>query len=149
MSQNTSYGEVDVRRVRSLGIRDPPISPRSPSQNGCADRLIGSIRRECLDHVGVTGERHLRHILLSYMEYYKARALICRYTRTRLSNGLSKRSDVSAHSQSSAGSTINMLGIDLRQGQPFVSNAETSDLDGALRKCKAWLQRCATRNRKI
>ena len=43
---------------------------RSPWQNGYAERLIGSIRRECVDHVVVFGERHLRHVLLSYMNYY-------------------------------------------------------------------------------
>ena len=47
-----------------------PTSPRSPWQNGYAERLIGSIRRECLDHVVVLGEPHLRHLLLSYMKYY-------------------------------------------------------------------------------
>ena len=61
-----------VRRVRSLGIRDRPTSPRSPWQNGYAERLIGSIRRECLDHVVVFGERHLRHLLLSYVNYYNS-----------------------------------------------------------------------------
>jgi hypothetical protein len=55
---------------RSMGIRDRPTSPRSPWQNGYAERLIGSIRRECLDHVVVFSERHLRHLLLSYMNYY-------------------------------------------------------------------------------
>jgi transposase InsO family protein len=64
------YSNVFIRRVRSLGIRDRPTSPRSPWQNGYAERLIGSIRRECLDHVVVFGERHLRHALLSYMDYY-------------------------------------------------------------------------------
>ena len=64
------FGELFVRRLRSMGIRDRPTSPRSPWQNGFAERLIGSIRRECLDHVVVFGERHLRHILLSYMTYY-------------------------------------------------------------------------------
>ena len=68
--RDASYGEVFVRRVRSLGIRDQPISPQSPWQNGHTERLIGSIRRECLDHIVVVGERHLRHVLLSYMEYY-------------------------------------------------------------------------------
>ena len=53
-----------------MGIRDIPIAPRSPSQNGHAERLIGSIRPECLDHVVVFGERHLRYLLLSYMAYY-------------------------------------------------------------------------------
>src|SRR6266850_7835168 len=65
-----AYGEVFIRRLRSIGIRDRPTSPRSPWQNAYAERLIGSIRRECLDHVVVLGERHLRHILLSYMNYH-------------------------------------------------------------------------------
>jgi Integrase core domain len=65
-----AYGEVFIRRLRSMGIRDRPASPRSPWQNAYAERLIGSIRRECLDHVVVFGERHLRHVLLSYMNYY-------------------------------------------------------------------------------
>src|SRR5246500_207975 len=64
------YGEVFIRRLRSMGIRDRPTSPRSPWQNACAERLIGSIRRECIDHVVVFGERHLRHVLLSYMKYH-------------------------------------------------------------------------------
>jgi len=50
-----------------MGIRDRPTSPHSPWQNRYAERLIGSIRRECLDHVVAFGERHL---LLSYMKYY-------------------------------------------------------------------------------
>src|SRR3979411_658617 len=65
-----AYGEVFIRRLRSMGIRDRPTSPRSPWQNGYAERLIGSIRRECLDHVIVFSERHLRHLLLCYMKYY-------------------------------------------------------------------------------
>jgi transposase InsO family protein len=65
-----AYGEIFIRRLRSMGIRDRPTSPRSPWQNGYAERLIGSIRRECVDHIIVVGERHLRHVLLSYMNYY-------------------------------------------------------------------------------
>ena len=65
-----AYGEVCIRRLRSMGIRDRPTSPRSPWQNGYAERLIGSIRRECVDHIIVLSERHLRHVLLSYMQYY-------------------------------------------------------------------------------
>ena len=68
--RDRAYGEVFTRRVRSMGIRDRPTAPRSPWQNGHAERLIGSIRRECLDHVVVFGERHLRHLLRSYMQYY-------------------------------------------------------------------------------
>ncbi len=68
--RDRAYGEIFVRRVRSIGIRDRPTSFRSPWQNGYAERLIGSIRRECIDHVVVFGERHLRHVLLSYKNYY-------------------------------------------------------------------------------
>ena len=64
------YGDVFIRRLRAVGIRDRPIAPRSPWQNGYAERLIGSIRRDCLDHVVVFGERHLRHLLKSYERYY-------------------------------------------------------------------------------
>jgi transposase InsO family protein len=78
--RDACYGSLFVRRVRSLGIRDHPTSARSPWQNGHAERLIGSIRRECLDHIVVTGEQHLRHILKCYMEYYNA-------VRTHLSLG--------------------------------------------------------------
>ena len=64
------YGEYFKRRLRAMGIRGRPTSLRSPWQNGNTKRLIGSIRRECLDHVVVFGERHLRHVLNSYMHYY-------------------------------------------------------------------------------
>ena len=68
--RDRAYGHAVLRRLRAMGIRDRPIAPRSPWQNGCAERLIGSIRRDCLDHVLVFGERHLRHLLKSYQEYY-------------------------------------------------------------------------------
>jgi transposase InsO family protein len=64
------YGAIFTRRLRAMGTRDRPIAPRSPWQNGYAERLIGSLRRECFDHVIVFGERHLRHILLLYIDYY-------------------------------------------------------------------------------
>jgi len=66
------YGTVVTRRLRAMGIRDKPIAPASPWQNGFAERLIGSIRRECLDHVVVLGEAHLRRILKSYADYYNS-----------------------------------------------------------------------------
>ena len=53
-----------------MGIRDHPVAARSPWQNGHIERLIGSIRRECLDHVVVFGEAHLRKILKTYGTYY-------------------------------------------------------------------------------
>jgi transposase InsO family protein len=64
------YGVAVTRRLRAMGIRDKPAAPASPWQNGFAERLIGSIRRECLDHIIVVGEVHLRQILQSYGRYY-------------------------------------------------------------------------------
>jgi hypothetical protein len=64
------YGDVFIRRLRAMGIRDRPTAPQSPWQNGHTERLIGSIRRDCLDHVVVFGEQHLRHLLKSYQKYY-------------------------------------------------------------------------------
>ena len=64
------YGAIVTRRLRAMGIRDKPTAPASPWQNGFAERLIGSIRRECVDHFIVLGEAHLRRILRSYARYY-------------------------------------------------------------------------------
>src|SRR5258705_2651661 len=64
------YGDVFIRRLRAMSIRDRPTAPRSPWQKGYCERAIGSIRRECLDHVVVFGERHLRHLLRPYATYY-------------------------------------------------------------------------------
>jgi transposase InsO family protein len=64
------YGTVFTRRLRAIGIRDKPIAPTSPWQNGFAERLIGSVRRECVDHLIVLGEAHLRRILRAYARYY-------------------------------------------------------------------------------
>jgi transposase InsO family protein len=66
------YGAVVTRRLRAMGIRDKPTAPASPWQNGFAERLIGSIRRECVDHMIVLGEVHLRRILKSYAHYYNS-----------------------------------------------------------------------------
>jgi transposase InsO family protein len=56
-------GEIVKRRLHGLGIRDRPTAPRSPKQNAHVERLIGSIRRECTEHVMVLGEAHLRRIM--------------------------------------------------------------------------------------
>jgi putative transposase len=72
------YGERFSRQAKTLDIREAVIAPRSPWQNAYAERVIGSIRRECLDHVIVIGEQHLRGILSKYMDYYNR-------TRTHLS----------------------------------------------------------------
>ena len=64
------HGHVVRRRLRALGIRDRPTAPRSPWQNAYVERLIGSIPRECTDHVIVLGETHLRRIVSLYASYY-------------------------------------------------------------------------------
>jgi transposase InsO family protein len=67
--RDASYGSA-VRKRLAMGIRDHPTAARSPWQNGHAEGLIGTIRRECLDHIVVFGEAHLRQILSAYAGYY-------------------------------------------------------------------------------
>lgn len=74
------YGAVVLRRLQAMGIRDRPTAAASPWQNGYAERLIGTIRRECLDHVIVLGEAQLRRLLQSYAGY-------CNASRTHWSLG--------------------------------------------------------------
>jgi transposase InsO family protein len=59
-----------LQGAREEAAADKPIAPASPWQNSYAERLIGTIRRECLDHVIVLGETHLRRILGKYASYY-------------------------------------------------------------------------------
>jgi transposase InsO family protein len=88
------YGDIFIRRLQAMGIRDRPTTARSPWQNGHAERLIGSIRRDCLDHVVAFGERHLRHLFEAYRRYYNE-------ARTHLS--LSKDAPVSRAVQAVGG----------------------------------------------
>jgi hypothetical protein len=78
--RDKSYGPAFRHRVRAMGITEVVTAPRSPWQNPYAERLIGSIRRECLDHVIILNERHLRCVLSSYFQYHHD-------TRTHLSLG--------------------------------------------------------------
>ncbi len=64
------YGDYFQKRVEGMGIEEVPIAPRSPWQNPYCERVIGSIRRECLDHMIVLNERHLHRILTEYFDYY-------------------------------------------------------------------------------
>ncbi|MBA3438927.1 MAG: transposase [Pyrinomonadaceae bacterium] len=74
------YGEDFRQRVKGMGVEELITAAHSPWQNAYVERLIGSIRRECLNHVIVLGEHHLRSILKSYFEYYHC-------ARTHLSLG--------------------------------------------------------------
>jgi putative transposase len=76
--RDSSYGPEFSRRVEVMGITEVVTAPRSPRQNPYVERAIGSIRRECLDHLIVFSEHHLRRVLSSYEDYYHR-------TRTHLS----------------------------------------------------------------
>ena len=79
-NRDGAYGSDVCSTVTAMGIEEVVTAPRSSWQNPFVERVIGSIRRECLDHVIVLNERHLRRILLSYSEYYHG-------SRTHLSLG--------------------------------------------------------------
>ena len=64
------YGRYFRQRVENMGMEEIRIAPRSPWQSPYAERVIGSIRRECLDHLIVFGEKHFRRIMASYVDYY-------------------------------------------------------------------------------
>ena len=89
------FGVVFQRRVRAMGIRDAPTTVRSPWQNGHAERLIGSIRRECLDHLIVINAEHLRRVLKNYARYYNT-------ARTHLS----LRKDAPIHRRKSSNGAV-------------------------------------------
>jgi transposase InsO family protein len=76
--RDASYGAYFRKRIEVMGIKDVVTAPRSPWQNPYVERVIGSIRRECLDHIVIFNERHLRRVLSSYADYYQR-------TRTHLS----------------------------------------------------------------
>jgi putative transposase len=75
------YGSQFQKRVQSMGIEEVLSAPRSPWQNAFVERIIGSIRRDCLDHVVVLNDHHLKRILTSYFNYYHR-------WRTHLSPGM-------------------------------------------------------------
>jgi len=68
--RDSIYGTYFRQRVANMGVKEITTAPRSPWQNAFVERLIGSIRRDCLDHVIVVSEDHLRRNLLSYFNYY-------------------------------------------------------------------------------
>jgi len=69
--RDSFYGHEFRRRIQSLGMKEVVTAPRSPWQNALVERLIGSIRRECLNHVVVLSQRHLRRLRKGYFAYYQ------------------------------------------------------------------------------
>ena len=109
--RDRSYGDVALRRIRAMGIRDKPIAPASPWQNGFAERLIGSIRRECVDHIVVGGEGHLRRILRAYAHYYNTIRTHRSLDKDAPAFRCVERVGTSRHMQSSAAFSTIMFGF--------------------------------------
>ena len=104
-------------RVRAMGIRDRPISPGSPWQSGCAERLIGTLRRECLDQVVIFSEMHLRRILSTYAAYYnQVRTHLALQKDAPLHRAV-QRSGAIVAVPILANCTTNTPGYDFRRGQ--------------------------------
>src|SRR5215472_5540925 len=87
-----TYGPAFTRRVRARGIRDRPISRWSPWHNAYVERLIGTLRRDCLDHVLIFHGRHLRRVLTLYRSIITRRARTWRWARTHRYDEPSQRS---------------------------------------------------------
>ena len=79
--RDASYGQSFRDRVQAMGIKEVVTAPRSPWQNAYIERLIGSIRRDCLNHVIIFDERHLRRVLSSYFNIIIRREHISRSIR--------------------------------------------------------------------
>jgi transposase InsO family protein len=108
--RDASYGHAVKRRLAAMGIRDRPTAPRSPWQNGHMERLIRSIRRECLDHVAVLGEAHLRpdpQGLRQLLQLHPYPSCSCETPR---SNARYRQLERSSPCRSSAASTTNTRG---------------------------------------
>jgi len=109
------YGAVVTRRLRAMGIRDQPISAGSPWQNCYAERLIGTIRRECVEDMMVLGEAHLRRVLVEFAAYYiMGPGSTTHLAKTRHSIDRSSASVASLHDPFSAISITDIAELDLR-----------------------------------
>jgi transposase InsO family protein len=94
-----AYGHAFLRRMMAMGIRDRPISPRSPWQNGHMERLIGTLRRDCLDRMLIFGEAHLRQILAAYACYYNdSRTHLSLHKDTPLGRAVQRYGNIAATS---------------------------------------------------
>ena len=132
------FGSVVRQRIRAMGIRDKPIAPRSPWQNGFAERLIGSIRRECLDHIIVFGEAHLRRVLRAYASYYNGSsdAPVSEQRRARASPN-SAHWHPAVTSRSSADFIISTSGSSFRYTQVSTPKGRATNLMSGARSGRA------------
>ena len=112
-----AYGEVFKRRLLAMGIRDRPTARRSPWQNAHVERVIGSIRHECLDHMIVRSEEHLRRVLNAYTLYYNSTRTHLSLGKMRHFAGPSSPAVASSVAISSADFTIATVGYSFRMGR--------------------------------
>jgi hypothetical protein len=119
------YGAVVTRRLRAMGIRDKPIAPASPWQS-FAERLIGSIRRECLDHILVLGEALLRRILNSYAVITMASELTGLCTRMRRSFARFSWLEPFVYARSSADFITTTSGVEFSVHTPRVMRGHSA-----------------------
>jgi hypothetical protein len=118
--RDTSYGPVFRDRVQVLGIEEVVTAPRTPWENPYVERLIGSVRRECLDHIIIFNERHLHHVLSRYFQYHDtpdgALRFQCISHELQMPNALIGTSIIFSHDQPTPGSQPNtFLSKDRRQ----------------------------------
>jgi len=138
-----AYGHVFTSRVGAMGIRDRPISPASPWQNGYAERLIGTLRRECLDQVVIFGEAHLRRILSAYAAYYNQVRTHLAYRKMRLFIGQPNDRAPLSPFRSWPGCITNTPGYDFRKGHGVLSNDRVSINES---QCDSTERRCCPGN---
>jgi len=108
-------GSLSRLAIRAMGIRDRPTSFRSPWQNGYVERLIGSIRRECTDHLIVFNAEHLRRILTKYATYYNEGRTHVSLGKTLPTRAQSSGSETLLRIRSLAGCTIGTLESSIRK----------------------------------
>ena len=121
------YGAVVTRRLRAMGIRDKPIAPGSPWQNGFVERLIGSMRRECVDHIIVLGEAPLRQVLKSYARYYNETWTHLAWDKDAPLSRTVKRAGVFFAAPYSADCITNLSEFDFRQAHAPENRRDTSN----------------------
>ena len=111
-----AYGQAFTQSSPGDGDSGPPISPRSPWQNPYVERLIGTLRRDCLDHVLIFGERHLRRVLTSYSLYYnETRTHLGLDKDTPLRRAVQRSGDYHHHANLVADCIIATRGYDFRE----------------------------------
>ena len=128
-----AFGDVFIRRIQAMGIRDRPTSFRSLWQNGYVERLIGSIRRECTDHLIVLNKEHLRRVLAK-PPIIMRRILMFRSGRMHRTSARSSASETSLHMQSWADYITSTHESSFRKRQASETSAGVLCVEGPRRQ---------------